>query len=180
MPVKIVLTVLACLLLAVAGFFGFVYSGLYDVAAVHPDHPWVAWALHKTSDRAIQVRLADIKVPAGLDTPEIIRAGGRMFGENCVVCHGGPGLKPSAIAEGINPAPPNLFRPNRHPRMDEMFWFIKNGVKMTGMPGFGKTHSDEDIWALCAFLRTGPGMSPQDFADKTGIHVLASETPAGG
>jgi len=179
MPVKIVLTVLVCILVAVAGLFGFIYSGFYDVAALHPDNPWVAWALHKTSDRAIQVRLAGIEVPPGLDKPDIVQAGGKLFGANCIVCHSGPGLQPTAIAQGINPAPPNLFRANRHPRMDEMFWFIKNGVKMTGMPGFGKTHPDEDIWALCAFLRTAPGMSAQDFSDKTGIRVLSSDKPAG-
>jgi mono/diheme cytochrome c family protein len=176
---KIILTILACILVAVLGAVGFIYSGLYDVAAVHPDNPVVAWALHTTSDHSVTARLGGIEEPPGLDKPAIVQAGGHLFGENCVVCHGGPGLQPTAIAQGINPAPPNLFRANRHPRMTEMFWFIKNGVKMTGMPGFGKTHSDDEIWSIAAFLRTAPGMSPQDFAAKAGISVSASK-PAGG
>ena len=174
---KIVLTIFVCLVIAVLGALGFIYSGFYDVAAVHADNPVVAWALHKTSDRSVQTRLAGIQVPEGLDKPEIIAAGGKLFGENCVLCHGGPGVRLSDIGQGINPQAPNLFRAGRHPRMDEMYWFIKNGVKMTAMPGFGKSLSDEDIWALCAFLRTAPGMSPQVFADKTG--VKAGE-PSGG
>jgi mono/diheme cytochrome c family protein len=58
--------------------------------------------------------------------------------------------------------------------MDEMFRFIKYGVKMTAMPGFAKTLSDDKIWQLAAFLRTAPGMSPGDFALQTGITAAAS------
>ena len=166
---KILLTVLACAILALLGALGFIYSGLYDVAALHPDNPVIAWALHKTSDQSVAMRIGSIEVPTGLDSAEVVQAGGKLFGENCVVCHGGPGLKPTDIAQGLNPPPVNLFNPRRHPRMNEMFWFIRNGVKMTAMPGFGKTHSDDDIWKLAAFLRTAPGMSSQDFAAETGV-----------
>jgi hypothetical protein len=67
---------------------------------------------------------------------------------------------------GMNPMPPNLFRTGRKAAMAETFWFVKNGVngvKMIAMPGFGKTHADEDIWALVSFLGAAPGMSPLDF-----------------
>ena len=168
---KILLTVLACVILALAGTLAFIYSGIYDVAALHPDNPVIAWALHKTSDQSVAMRIGSIEVPAALDTAQAVQAGGKLFGDHCVVCHGGPGLQPTDIAQGLNPPPANLFSPRRHPRMNEMFWFIKNGVKMTAMPGFGKTHSDDDIWKLAAFLRTAPGMSAQDFAAKTGFSV---------
>ncbi len=165
----IVLTVLACIVAAVLGGVAFIYSGLYDVAAIHPDNPLVAWALHETSDRAVGARLGDIVVPDGLDKPETIKAGGKLFAENCVVCHGGPGLKPTNIAQGLNPTPPNLYRATRKPRMNEMFWFIKNGVKMTAMPGFAKALQDSEIWETAAFLRTAPGMKPEVFTEATGL-----------
>jgi mono/diheme cytochrome c family protein len=178
---KILLTILFCLILAVFGALGFIYSGIYDVAALHPDNPVVAWALHRISGQSVAARLGGIEVPPGLDRPEVIQAGGKLYSVNCVVCHGGPGLQPTDIAQGLNPAPARLFRAERQPRMDEMFWVIKNGVKMTAMPGFGKTHSDDDIWALAAFLRTAPGMSPQDFTAKTGLAVPAADAkPSGG
>jgi len=156
---------------AVLAGVGFIYSGIYDVAAIHPDHPWVAWALHETSDRAVAARLGDIVVPEGLDKPQVIKAGGKLFVENCVVCHGGPGLKPTNIAQGLNPSAPNLYRATRKPRMNEMFWFIKNGVKMTAMPGFAKNLTDEQIWSIAGYLRTAPGMTPETFADVTGLAV---------
>jgi mono/diheme cytochrome c family protein len=174
---KILLTIVACLVVLALAVVGFIYSGIYDVAALDPDIPIVAWALHKTSDQSVDARLGGIVVPPGLDRPEIVQAGGKLFRTHCSVCHGGPGLQATDIAQGLNPVPPNLFNPRRHPHMDEMYWFIKNGVKMTAMPGFGKTHSDDEIWSLAAFLRTGPGMTPEDFAAKTGSAVPAASVP---
>lgn len=46
---KFLLTVFTCLILAVLAAVGFIYSGIYDVAALNPDNPMVAWALHKIS-----------------------------------------------------------------------------------------------------------------------------------
>jgi mono/diheme cytochrome c family protein len=178
---KIVLTVLLCIVLACVGALGFVYSGIFDVAAAHPDNPLLDWALRTTSNRSIISRLGSIEVPSTLDNPELILAGAKLYGTRCVVCHGGPGLQPGEIPQGLNPAPPNLFRASLQPRAARYFWFIKNGVKMTAMPAFGKTHSDDDIWALVAFLRTAPGMSSQDFATKTGRPLPpAADKPSGG
>ncbi|HWG03392.1 MAG TPA: cytochrome c [Beijerinckiaceae bacterium] len=168
---KIFLTILACGVVVATGVLGFIYSGLYDVSALHPDNPIIAWALHKTSDRSVEARLGSIQVPAGLDKEDVVLSGAKLFADHCVVCHGGPGLPSTDIAQGLNPQPARLFNPRRHADMAEMYWFIENGVKMTAMPGFGKTHPDTDIWALAAFLKKAPGMSPQEFSNLTGIQL---------
>jgi mono/diheme cytochrome c family protein len=165
---KILLTILACIVIGAACVVGFIYSGIYDVSALTPDNAIVGWALHTTSDRSVDARLGGIVVPPGLDEPAMIQAGGRLFGQRCMICHGGPGLMPSDIAQGLNPQPPDLFRATRKPWPEEMFRFIKYGVKMTAMPGFGRTHTDEEIWQLVAFLRKTPGMSPEAFTALTG------------
>lgn len=165
----VLLTVISCAVVAVLGGIAFIYSGLYNVAAIVPDNPFVAWALHEASDRSVAARLGDIEVPDGLDQPERIKAGAKLFGENCIVCHGGPGLKPTSVALGINPAPVDLFEADRDAELNETFWFVRNGVKMTGMPGFAKSLSETEIWSLVAFLATTPGMTAEKFADQTGI-----------
>jgi mono/diheme cytochrome c family protein len=43
----------------------------------------------------------------------------------------------------------------------KLFWIIKNGIRLTGMPGFGKLHSDKDIWSLVRYVR-GLGAQPQE------------------
>lgn len=171
----VVVTVLGCIIIAVAGAVAFIYSGTYDVSASTPDNAIVAWAVHETSDHSVDARMSANHEPPGLDQPQAIQAGGRIFGENCVVCHGGPGLQPTRVAQGLNPQPPNLFRSGRHPDMAEMFQFIKYGVKMTGMPTFGKTLSDDQIWQLAAFLNKAPGMSAGQFASLTGVHASNSQ-----
>jgi mono/diheme cytochrome c family protein len=173
---KILLTIVACIVVGAAGAIGFIYSGIYDVSATEPDNAIVYWAVHTTSNHSVDARLGGISVPAGLDTSQSISAGGHLFAENCVVCHGGPGLTPTTIAQGINPQPPDLFRATRKPWMEEMFRFIKYGVKMTAMPGFGKTLTDEQIWQIAAFLRTAPGMSAGDFAARTGIGAAGAKS----
>ena len=165
------MTILACIIAVVVGAVGFIYSGIYDVSALEPDNAIVKWAVHTTSDRSVNARLGGIIVPPDLDKPEVIQAGAHRYVENCVVCHSGPGLKRTDISQGLNPGAPNLFRATRKPKMEEMFRFIKYGVKMTAMPGFGKTKTDEQIWELAAFLRKAPGMSPADFSAQTGIAV---------
>ena len=73
---KIVLTVIACMVVGVAGALGFIYSGVYDVSALTPDNPIVKWAVHKTSDISVNARLAGIVVPTNLDDPANDTGGG--------------------------------------------------------------------------------------------------------
>ena len=44
----------------------------------------------------------------------------------------------------------------------ELFWLVQGGIRMTGMPAFGPTHSDEEIWKIVAFVRRLPALSPED------------------
>jgi hypothetical protein len=45
----------------------------------------------------------------------------------------------------------------------ELFWILKHGIKMTGMPSWGD-HSDGELWATVAFIEKLPGMTEQDYA----------------
>ena len=69
----------------------------------------VAWVVHKVSDTSVAGRLGANHPPVGYDKPEMTAAGGKLFSENCSICHGGPGLEQTAIAKGLNPTPPDLF-----------------------------------------------------------------------
>ncbi|MDR3494421.1 MAG: cytochrome c [Ancalomicrobiaceae bacterium] len=167
----VVKTIVAVAILGCIAAVAFIYSGLYDVSATTPDNAVVAWAVHAISEASVAARLGVNTVPAGLDKPETIRAGGRLFVENCAVCHGAPELAPTPIAQGLNPSPPNLFAATRKPDEKENFQFIKYGVKMTAMPGFGRSLGDDQIWQTVAFLHKLPGMSKSDYANSTAAMV---------
>ncbi|HTY41254.1 MAG TPA: cytochrome c, partial [Thermoanaerobaculia bacterium] len=44
----------------------------------------------------------------------------------------------------------------------ELFWILQNGIRLTGMPAFGPTHKDRQIWAIVAFVRHLPAMTPEE------------------
>jgi mono/diheme cytochrome c family protein len=166
----VLLTLLSSAALVVVAGFAYVYSGTFDIAAIHPDNAAMAWIIHQVSDRAVGARVSENTEPPGLDKSEIISAGAKLYAENCAICHNGPGLKPTKISTGLNPMPPDLFYAGRDADAAEQFWFIKNGVKMTAMPGFGPSLSDSEIWSLAAFIKSAPGITAADFTAKTGLH----------
>jgi len=82
----------------------------------------------------------------------------------CFSCHGAPGHKPSEIGRGLNPKPPQLDAEEIQGRSDaELYWIIKNGVRMTGMPAFGPTHEEKELWSIIAFLRRLPEMDAKAY-----------------
>lgn len=143
----------------------FMYSGIYDVAASSPDGGLIHWALVTTRERSVH-RAAEglegkIQVP-DLSNAGLIRTGLVHYHEMCVTCHGAPGVKISEAGQGLNPAPPELTRAGDD-APEELFWVVKNGIKMTGMPSFGVTHDDGEIWAIIAFLKKMPALSPPEY-----------------
>lgn len=163
-------------LMAVAvGAIAFMYSGLYNVAATAPHDPVMRWALHTTMHRSVAARADDIAAPASFDDAQV-REGAAHFSETCAMCHGAPGVEPSGVGKGLRPEPPNLKEAAAEWPPAELFWIIKHGVRMTGMPAFGPGHSDEELWAIVAFLGRLPDMSAEEYkaiapaADTVGGH----------
>lgn len=160
-------TVVASLLVAglivVLGGLAVIYSGLYDVAATGPDWAVTRWVLETARTRSIKARAAGIEAPHRLDDPATILIGVEHFAAHCAVCHGAPGVPKGDIAAGLNPLPPDLTHASTRYTSSELFWILKHGIKMTGMPAWSD-HSDEELWATVAFLQRLPDMSEQDYA----------------
>jgi mono/diheme cytochrome c family protein len=146
-----------------AAGLGFIDSGVYDVSASSGHNPLVAWVLHDTYQHSLRRHAENIVVPADLVNEASVRAGARLYNSTCVYCHGAPGRQLGPIGQGILPLAPPLLAASRQNNPKLMFWVIKNGVKMTGMPAFGKTQSDQTLWQLAAFLEKGRGISAQDY-----------------
>ena len=171
-----VMTVALVLLVLVLAGLGFIYSGIYDVAASTPDTGLIQWALETTQSRAVHRRAEQVKAPP-LDDPDLIRTGLIEYHEMCVVCHGAPGVPISPTGQGLNPSPPELARESGE-EAGELFWVTKNGIKMTGMPAFGVTHSDEELWAIVAFMKRMGDLSPEEYqrmVDEAGLNDVGME-----
>ncbi len=96
-------------------------------------------------------------------TPETWKAGLPHYRENCVMCHGAPGVDPAELGMGLNPPAPDLTLPRVQGRPDgEMYWLVANGVRTTGMPAFSPTHKPNEIWQIVAFLRHLPELTAEE------------------
>ena len=85
------------------------------------------------------------------------------YAAHCAVCHGAPGVPKGDIGRGLYPPPPDLAKAVQPYSSAELFWIVKHGIKMTGMPSWSD-HSDEEIWATVGFLEKLPAMSEQEYA----------------
>jgi mono/diheme cytochrome c family protein len=138
----------------------FAFSGAYDVGADRPHAAPVSAFLNVVRERSIARRAEAVQVPA-LDDPQRVREGAEHYNAMCVDCHLAPGITVSEIRAGLMPPPPNLSRQVVDPRI--AYWTIKHGIKMTGMPAWGKTHDDEEIWNIVSFVHKLPGMTPEAY-----------------
>ena len=160
---------------ALLGGFAVIHTGAYDVAATAPHWPVTSWIMETARIRSIKAHAAGIQVPPGFDDPAKIPMGVEHFAAHCAVCHGAPGVPRGDIAKGLYPPPPDLSVTAKLYSEGELFWIIKHGIKMTGMPSWAD-HSDEEIWATVAFLKKLPDISEQDY----GSLVMSTLQPGGG
>ena len=162
---------IAAAVVAAAYFFG----GFYSVAGTAEDPAAVNWALVRIRTASVERHATD-KPPANLDDAVTIEAGARAYVEQgCTTCHGGPGVKWAKFSEGLHPDPPDLKEVAGELTPAEIFWVIKNGINMTGMPSFAAAGAkDEELWNITAFVKKIPNVAEDDFKKWT----AAQATPA--
>ncbi len=153
-----VIAVIVSLIVSVVFTFG---TGRYDVAARRPPD-----AMDKFGDwvksRSVPARAGDQKVP-GVGDAASVRKGLEHYATNCLPCHGAPGIEGMEFHEGMFPPPPEIGGQQvQHWSDGELFWIVKNGIRMTGMPAFGASHYDEEIAQIVAFVRHVPKISSEE------------------
>src|ERR1700760_2546974 len=100
-----------------------------------------------------EARTSSLKVPA-IDRSDLDNAQ-NVFGSECATCHGNDGRTPTDLGRGLYPRAPDLGSEEVQRWSDaEMFWIIRNGIRLTGMPAFGKQLTDQETWSLVQYLRT--------------------------
>ena len=140
----------------------FVYTGWYNVSGMNQDTGIKKWFLNTTKENSIEFRTGGIKVP-NLNDSSLINLGFSHYKEMCESCHGAPGKEETELAKGLNPPAPKLFKIAKYLSPQEIFWVTKNGIKMTGMPAWGKTHPDHKIWAIVSAVKKLPGLTPAEY-----------------
>jgi mono/diheme cytochrome c family protein len=157
---KVKLLAVIVVVLACAGVAG-VYAGIYNVAADDPHWGITYRVLETARDRSIAVR-APAEVP-DLSNEALIAEGAHHYDEMCTECHLAPGMSNTELRAGLYPQPPELAKHAKRLSPAQAFWVTKHGLKMTGMPAWGRTHDDMEIWGLVAFLQRLPGLTEAEY-----------------
>lgn len=157
------------LVVSAVGAAAFVRLGFYDISSTDQHLAPTYWLLDTAMKYSVRRRGNDIEVP-DLQKADLVRNGSALYRAHCEHCHGGPGVAPAPFALGMTPAPVPLVHTARAWRPQDVFWVVKEGIKMTGMPAWKYRMSDEEIWAVVAYLPAMAAMTPQQYRnEKAGL-----------
>ena len=141
------------ILLVPAGVYFYMGSGRAPVATSEPMMPFE----RRLASLALHAKLQQEEpqtVPIQTDEATLL-AGARIYREDCAMYHGLPNQPPPTVAKGMFPKCPQLLAPNKGVTDDppgETFWKAKNGIRLSGMPGFHGSLSDEQLWQVSVML----------------------------
>ncbi len=161
--------ILLGVLLVLGAAYLYFATGRAPVAVTSPEMPFE----RKMARMALHAYLDKLPHPA----PQVpadeknLSEGAKIYKENCAVCHGVPGATPTAIAEGLAPRPPQLFKGTGVTDDDEWesYWKVVGGIRMTGMPGFKGRLNDTQMWQVAVLVKNADKISPAVKAELTGM-----------
>ncbi len=153
------------IIVGVAGFFAgilvcaitaycVVLSGAIPARQDVPSSQLETWAAHQSLRATIQKETAGMKCPLQADE-ENLKAGAKVYAENCSGCHGAPASPTPPFAAAYSPSAP-LFANGDTVTDDpesKIYWKVDHGVRFTGMPSFNKMLSEKQMWQVTLFLK---------------------------
>jgi thiosulfate dehydrogenase len=156
----IMIGILLGILLIVLGVYVYFTGGHAPVATKAPEMPFE----HKLAHMAEHAYLDKLPHPPSA-VPEDeanFLAGAKVYKDHCAVCHGLPGEPKTAIADGMFPPPPQLFRGTgvTDDETWETYWKVSGGLRMTGMPAFADHLGETKIWQVSVLLKNADKISP--------------------
>ena len=101
-------------------------------------------------------------------TEEVLAEARAHFADHCALCHGNDGTGQTKIGQNLYPKAPDMSSSGTQSLSDgEMFYVIKQGIRLTGMPAWGEDtpEDDRESWKLVHFIRTLPNITPEEIAE---------------
>lgn len=153
------LLIILLLLGTLAGFLYWYVSGRGFSAREEPSE-LEAFVARQLRYLAMPAEAKRLKNP--LEATELAIAEGRdHFADHCAICHANNGSGNTEINSGLYPPAPDMRTYITQDLTDgEIFYIIRNGIRFTGMPGWGG--DDEENWKLVLFIRHLPNITPEE------------------
>jgi len=154
--------VVITLLVIVLGAIFYFKTGMAPVATADPPMPFekilAKMGLHARMDKEMSQR--DV---SGFTTADLL-SGADVYQKNCAFCHGLLQQPATGAAIGMFPKPPQLLTVRETVSDDpagETYWKVKNGIRLTGMPGFNASLTDQQMWQVSALLARADKLPPE-------------------
>jgi mono/diheme cytochrome c family protein len=149
---KFILGIIVAVVAIAAGVYFYFATGSAPVATSSKPMPFEGMLANKALHARIDKEMPRT-VPITADDANYA-AGAQVYRDNCAVCHGLPNQPKTAIAAGEFPSPPQLFHGKgvTDDPAGETYWKVDNGIRLTGMPGFGKSLSTTQMWQVSLLL----------------------------
>ncbi len=159
-PVKFIAGLVLGLIIVPLVIYMYLTSSSAPVATTDPEMPFESYFAHK----ALEARIAkDMPRIVPVPTTEAnFMAGAELYKQHCAVCHGLPLSPKTAVAVGMYPQPPQLFEGKgvTDDQPGETYWKIFNGIRLSGMPGFSKSLSENQMWQVAILLANADNLPP--------------------
>ena len=150
------------LAVALIGAYALVQSGLIPANADAKPGQLETWMARTSLNATLRREAPNDQNPVALTEQNLLK-GVHLFAQNCAVCHGSAKGDPSSspIAKGLYQKPPQLATEGVEDDPEGFsFWKIKHGIRLTGMPSFEDSLSDQEIWTLALFLKRMDKLPP--------------------
>ncbi len=93
------------------------------------------------------------------EASEVVSQGQEVFLGSCAQCHGVDGRGDSDLGHSMTPPAMDLSSSHvQHWSDAELFWIVQNGVRLTGMPAWHSSISENDTWKLARFIHKLPSL----------------------
>ncbi len=148
--------------------------GAHGFGALDAPTPVERWIAETSRAMAMPADAKRFANPVA-DSPEALAEARAHWADHCASCHANNGSGDTEMGKHLYPPAPDMRHAGTQSKTDgELFFIIQNGVRMTGMPGWGASGHEEDSWKLVHFIRHLPQLSAQEELD---MGTLNPKTP---
>jgi predicted CXXCH cytochrome family protein len=167
MKISKTLGLIAAAMLVAAGIYGarLIWRGL----STSQEPSYLEAVVARTARNLAIPRKARSETNPWKATPDVLREARESFLDRCAVCHGPDGAGQTQDGRNLYPRVPDLRLPLTQNLTDgEIRYIIRNGVRLTGMPGWAKPHDEQsdDSWKLVLFIRSLRQLSNQELQEQ--------------
>lgn len=147
--------IVATIVVAIIAAYLLLQSGLIPANADAKPGGLELWAAGTSLNATLRNQAPKQADPVVLSSANLIE-GIHLYGQHCAICHGtaAGGSSASPVAKGLYPTPPQFAEDGVEDDPEGVsYWKIKHGIRLTGMPAWGSSLSDQQIWTLALFLK---------------------------